>query len=136
MYTFLSGMTPFYGPSDEKIYRSIREDELEFNSAFDDVSPQAKDLLRRMLEKKPNERICVKEALQHEWFGYVATRSSTSSLATSPLSHERMRAVDPIYLKNLLNFTYMSKMHEILYKYFVNQITTKKEREVGLQENL
>lgn len=138
MYTFLSGMTPFFGQSDAEIYENIQEEELVFNANFEGVSSDAKDLITKMLQKDFKKRIGIEEALDHVWFSVAITRNTTKSFDSELDSDLKMRSVDPVHLENLLEFQYKSKMQEILYKYFVNQITSKKEREVSAinEENL
>lgn len=68
LYIMLYGMPPFYDNSNDrgKIIKKIQSKELEF---MDDVeiSESAKDLLKLMLEKNPQERITAQDALKHEW---------------------------------------------------------------------
>jgi serine/threonine protein kinase len=41
---------------------------LENYPALRNVSPEAKDLLMRLLQKDPTKRISTKQALNHKWF--------------------------------------------------------------------
>ncbi|KAL2630634.1 hypothetical protein R1flu_015320 [Riccia fluitans] len=68
-YSMLCGTLPFNGDNIEDLKRKILHEEVEFSHpAWDDVSESAKDLLRKMLEKNPDYRITVDEALSHSWF--------------------------------------------------------------------
>ncbi|KAL3688510.1 hypothetical protein R1sor_014819 [Riccia sorocarpa] len=68
-YSMLCGTLPFKGENLEDLKRKILHDEVEFSHpAWDDVSESAKDLLRKLLEKNPDYRITIDEALSHSWF--------------------------------------------------------------------
>ena len=130
MYVLLSGMTPFCGATDKEIYENIQHQDLVFNQKLDNVSSDAKDLLTRMLTKNFKERISIKDALDHSWFRVTIKKNESLSFNSDSNEYSDMRNVNPIHLKNLLKFRYKSKMQEILYKFFVNHITSKIEREV------
>lgn len=68
MFVCLSGSFPFGGDSAEELIRCVVNDEPNFiPSAWENISPEARSLLMRLLEKDPNKRITVKEAMQEEW---------------------------------------------------------------------
>lgn len=130
MYTLISGIPPFFGQNDTEIFESIRNDELKFNKVFDDVSEEAKDFIRLFLQKDYKTRIELDSALNHPWFESKLRRNQTICFNSDTESDTNMRMVNPQHLKNLINFRYKSKIQEIIFKFYVNQITTKLEREV------
>ena len=69
MYILLCGRYPFYGSSEEEITRKILIGNFNFDDKhFDNVSENAKDLIRKCLIHDKNKRITVKEAIKHEFF--------------------------------------------------------------------
>jgi calcium-dependent protein kinase len=69
MYILLSGKYPFYGSSEEEITKKILTGNFDFNDKhFQDVSENAKDLIKKCLIHDKNKRITVKEAIRHEFF--------------------------------------------------------------------
>ena len=69
MYILLCGKYPFYGSTEEEITRKILIGNFNFDDKhFDNVSENAKDLIRKCLIHDKNKRITVKEALKHEFF--------------------------------------------------------------------
>jgi serine/threonine protein kinase len=69
MYILLCGRYPFYGSSEEEITRKILIGTFNFDDKhFENVSENAKDLIRKCLIHDRNKRISVKEAIKHEFF--------------------------------------------------------------------
>ena len=69
MYILLCGRYPFYGSTEEEITRKILIGNFNFDDKhFDNVSENAKDLIRKCLIHDKNKRITVKEAMKHEFF--------------------------------------------------------------------
>ena len=64
----LNGTLPFDADDLETIIeRTLLEDLYLEGKFWQNVSPEAKDLLMSLLEKEPELRISVKDALQHPW---------------------------------------------------------------------
>ena len=69
LYTLVSGLVPFQGVTKSDVYDESRNGNYSFRSGrFQDVSPECRDLISKMLMVEPDERISVKEALGHDWF--------------------------------------------------------------------
>lgn len=68
-YILLCGYEPFYDErGDQAMFRKILRGEFTFNSPnWDNVSLNAKDLVRRMLALDPKKRITAREAYSHCW---------------------------------------------------------------------
>ena len=69
MYILLCGRYPFYGSSEEEITRKILIGTFNFEDKhFENVSENAKDLIRKCLIHDKNKRISVRDAIKHEFF--------------------------------------------------------------------
>lgn len=69
MYILLCGYPPFYNENDGRLFDSIMAGQYEFHSPYwDNISNQAKDLIRKLLVVSPKERLTAPEAALHEWF--------------------------------------------------------------------
>lgn len=84
MYLLLRGELPFYGKSKNEIINKTvhAEVSLESDSAWTNVSPAGKSLLKGLLTKEPSKRLTAQDALAHEWFASRASqprRYTTSS---------------------------------------------------------
>ena len=73
LYIMLCGKPPYCGKSFEEIFNNILKKEVKFEgSAWRHVSDSCKNLLRKLLEKNPKNRISVSELLYSPW---ITTRS-------------------------------------------------------------
>mmetsp|Transcript_12722 Transcript_12722/g.38367 ORF Transcript_12722/g.38367 Transcript_12722/m.38367 type:complete len:528 (-) Transcript_12722:1419-3002(-) len=68
LYILLSGMPPFYGDTEEQIFKMILRGQVDMQSApWPTISPQAKNLVLQLLMRDPTKRLTASQALQHEW---------------------------------------------------------------------
>ncbi|KAJ6833593.1 phosphoenolpyruvate carboxylase kinase 1 [Iris pallida] len=66
LYVMLAGFVPFYGESAAEIFEKVLRANLRFPAAvFRDVSPAAKDLMRRMLCKDVSRRLSAEQVLKY-----------------------------------------------------------------------
>ena len=65
LYTLLTGSLPFNEKQTAKLYNKIRECKYVLP---ENLSDSAKDLIFRMLQKDPLNRISISEIKQHKWF--------------------------------------------------------------------
>ncbi|XP_076221888.1 uncharacterized protein LOC116426899 isoform X2 [Nomia melanderi] len=69
LYVLLTGCSPFGGDTKQETFCNISRCRLDFpDDLFEDVSEDARDLMRKLMIKDPNERLTVTECLQHSWF--------------------------------------------------------------------
>lgn len=74
IYILLSGYPPFYDDAPPKIFKKITEAKYDFNDpAWENVSDMAKDLIRKLLVRDPEERLTAAECLKHPWLTGGAT---------------------------------------------------------------
>ena len=79
LYILLCGYPPFNGATDKKIIEAVLSGvyTLEEPEWFQ-VSDQAKDLVRQLLRKVPEERISALDALNHPWIQQNANIDTVS----------------------------------------------------------
>lgn len=69
MYYMLSGSFPFTGDDDAKLQASIIRGSVKFNGdIWRNVSDDAKDLIRKLLQVDPTKRYSASKALEHPWY--------------------------------------------------------------------
>ncbi|CAM9111855.1 unnamed protein product, partial [Ectocarpus fasciculatus] len=67
-YIMLGGYPPFYGENKRALVDKIKLGAFKFHEkTWGNVSPLVKDLIRRLLVVKPENRLTAEEALRHEW---------------------------------------------------------------------
>ncbi|XP_074108796.1 uncharacterized protein LOC141533685 [Cotesia typhae] len=96
LYVLLTGCSPFGGDTKQETFCNISRCRLDFpDDLFEDVSEEARDLMRKLMVKDPSQRLTVTECLQHPWFNRTspesplsAPSSSSSSSSSSLSSHQ------------------------------------------------
>lgn len=64
----LSGLSPFVGENDFETMNNVNSCEFSFNyQSFADVSEQAKDFIRSLLQKQSKKRLTAEKAKNHPW---------------------------------------------------------------------
>lgn len=68
LYLMLCGYEPFYGESEMELINANKKAHIDFpDSDWRKISPEAKDLVAKMLKTDPKERITACEAVKHPW---------------------------------------------------------------------
>ncbi|KAI3799568.1 hypothetical protein L1987_34867 [Smallanthus sonchifolius] len=79
LYIMLAGVPPFYGETPADTFEAVLRGNLRFpTKLFRSVSPEAKDLLRKMLCKNVSRRFSAEQVLRHPW---VVSGGETRSMA-------------------------------------------------------
>ena len=75
-YMLLAGQPPFAGDTDREIMKNVQSQPLRFTPArlWAHISPAAKDLVKKLLDRDPRRRITAEEALKHPWMQTARTR--------------------------------------------------------------
>ncbi|MES1922081.1 hypothetical protein MHBO_003599, partial [Bonamia ostreae] len=69
MYVVLRGALPFSGKDRKTIMNRIKTQKLTFSSEkWATISSEAKDLITKLLQIKPENRINITDAMNHSWF--------------------------------------------------------------------
>lgn len=85
LYIMLCGYPPFYGASDPLIFKSILEDQVKFEGeAWQNVSPEAKKFVLRLLDRDEHARPSAEEALNEKgWL--LGEASGTIAVTTTAI---------------------------------------------------
>lgn len=93
-YVLLSGLSPFMGDTDVETFANISGIAYDFDDeAFDPISDDAKDFIRRLLIKNQRKRMSAAECLDHKWLAQVekTSKKSFKELNTDKLKSFLMR---------------------------------------------
>lgn len=114
-YILLVGYPPFNGHNDHEIFTNIVQKPVIFDrDDWRNITPGAINLIMRMLEKNPEERISLDHIFQHNWF--------KRNFKTLKLDHT-------IVLKRLKGFTQLSKLENAVRMYIVQFYDIEKDKE-------
>jgi len=81
IFLLLSGNLPFMGRSQKELFRKIVSGKFEFKEvAWNGISPDAKDLVQKLLVLDPDDRITSSQALRHRWMKASGDRLSRITL--------------------------------------------------------
>ncbi|CAD8209837.1 unnamed protein product [Paramecium octaurelia] len=119
LYIMLCGFPPFNGKNDKEILRNVLFGEYEFEPEFwDTISDDAKNLIRKMLNRDFTQQISAKEALNDPWIQKNA-----------PMAPCKLKAI-----KNLHSFYCKNKVRAGLMQFITTNLMTNEEKEVLLKE--
>lgn len=117
MFILLSGAPPFHGENSEEIFKKIKSGKVSFaDEEWENISKDAKDLIKKLLCVKPAQRLTAAQAIKHKWFKN-ASPLPLNSAATGKL------------FKNLQGFSSELKLQQATYSFIASQLATKKEKE-------
>eukprot|EP00826_Nyctotherus_ovalis_P052798 TRINITY_DN6763_c0_g1_i6.p1 TRINITY_DN6763_c0_g1~~TRINITY_DN6763_c0_g1_i6.p1 ORF type:complete len:573 (+),score=137.58 TRINITY_DN6763_c0_g1_i6:94-1719(+) len=117
MFILLSGSPPFNGENDDEILESVKKGNyLLQGKAWESISRNAKDLLRKMLTYDPKKRISAADAYQHEWF---------EGKEKNTLQPEKVREL----VSNISHFYSIGKLQQAAMMFITTQLMTRKEKE-------
>eukprot|EP00829_Urostomides_striatus_P010151 TRINITY_DN2333_c0_g1_i7.p1 TRINITY_DN2333_c0_g1~~TRINITY_DN2333_c0_g1_i7.p1 ORF type:complete len:457 (-),score=119.21 TRINITY_DN2333_c0_g1_i7:50-1348(-) len=113
LYMLLSGFPPFNAENDEAVMEVVKTGVYDFSDpAWDSISEDAKDLIKKMLTFDQNKRISAAEAYQHKW-----------------IQNQNDVKVSSSVLKNLHKFHATSKLHHASMMYIVTHMMSKEEQQ-------
>uniref|UniRef100_A0A3Q2ZTP2 calcium/calmodulin-dependent protein kinase n=1 Tax=Kryptolebias marmoratus TaxID=37003 RepID=A0A3Q2ZTP2_KRYMA len=84
LYILLVGYPPFWDEDQHRLYQQIKAGAYDFPSPeWDTVTPEAKDLINKMLTINPAKRITAAEALKHPWISVRVTGAILTTMLES-----------------------------------------------------
>lgn len=111
-YVLLVGYPPFFDEDQRKLFKKIKEGRYHFHEDYwSHISPEAMDLIRRMLCVSQKDRWTAKQLLEHPWMTAGAetleAKDLTKSLATLKKFMIRRKfraAADAVIVANRFRF--------------------------------
>jgi calcium-dependent protein kinase len=72
LYVMLSGQFPFHASTPAEVFEKIKKNDVKFLfKEWDEVSNEAKDLIKKLLTKNPKKRYTALQAMDHSWFDII-----------------------------------------------------------------
>ena len=116
LYMFLTGRAPFDGKTQDEIINSIKKKNYdENNPKLLQSSPEVRDLISNLLNKKLESRFSAKEALNHEWFKKFNGRKLFGNFS--------QEEIEP-FINNLFNYSFNSKIQQFVIAFLVHNLPT------------
>jgi len=117
-YVLLTGRPPFYGRDNKEILKKIIRGKVSFPKSTK-LSASAKDFIRKLIKKKPEERMSAADALRHRWL--------RGSAGTQDLGRDLVESIS--------NYSSVSKLKKVLVRMLANQMTKDDHRALQHQFN-
>ncbi|KAJ4431218.1 hypothetical protein ANN_19815, partial [Periplaneta americana] len=100
LYVLLTGCSPFGGDTKQETFCNISQCKLDFpDDLFEDVSEDAKDLMRKLMVKEPSKRLSATECLKHRWFTDIESPCLKPIPASIKCSDTKINKVEEIRTK-------------------------------------
>ena len=116
LYLLLVGSPPFDGDNDSEIWKKIINDEIDYsNPNMKSLSPEAIDLLQKILVKNPDKRLSASEALEHIWIKKYAPHTKVSRVFSRKIYN------------NLKNFREKSQLSTAVVTFITNYMMNDDE---------
>ena len=116
LYLLLVGSPPFDGDNDSEIWKKIINDEIDYsNPNMKSLSPEAIDLLQKILVKNPDKRLSASEALEHIWIKKYAPHTKVSRVFSRKIYN------------NLKNFREKSQLSTAVVTFITNYLMNDDE---------
>jgi len=121
MFILLSGKPPFDGNDDDEILKNVNKGKPSYtDDIWKKVSAEGKDLLRKLLEYKPKNRISAAECLGHPWFKKFLQPTDISAESNE---------VNMNILNNMKCFTGKLKMQQAALSFISVHLISNQEQE-------
>lgn len=112
LYEIISGIRPFYGGTVDDIFKQILNVKVKFKGeAWEGVSGECKDLIKKMLVKDRTHRISIQGVLQHTVFDVIKDQL----IALVPMS----------VVESALSFTAKSKISQSIIKIIIKHLISE-----------
>ncbi|CAO2035734.1 unnamed protein product [Urochloa humidicola] len=119
LYILLSGRQPFWAETQQGIFDAVLKGVIDFDSdPWPGISESAKDLIRRMLNPRPAERLTAHEVLCHPWICGQGVAPD--------------RPLDPAGLSRIKQFSAMNKLKKMALRVIAESVSD--EEIAGLKE--
>ena len=120
LYLLLSGRPPFAGEEDDEVIESVKNGKIDYSSPpFNKLTKNCLDLLKKLLNKDPEQRISAQEALNHKWFDAYDSQQIFNSI--------KDEKTIKILIHNLKTYKRDSIIQDVALAYLVHNFPQMKE---------
>ena len=117
LYILLCGYAPFFGETDEEIFKEVEKGVYDFpKEEWDQVSQEAKNLVQKMIEIDPAKRISALDSMQDVWIKTHETKTKSDKVLAKNV------------LSNMKKFKKNQNFQKLTISFITNQLMLKEER--------
>ena len=124
MYYLLCGNKPFKGNTEEETYKAIKTKDLKFkDKIWDNISDEAKNLIKSMLVKNKKKRININQVLNSDWIIKNICKNNTKEI------HDNKYLKETI-VQNILKFKNINQIQLLALFYVLHNYIDFKNEEI------
>ena len=122
LYILLCGYPPFIGKNNKELYSAIQFQEPDFSGEeWKNISHEAINLIKMLLNKDFKKRISAKDALKHPWF----KMNTTQTVINNKIFSQNNKNI----INRMANFVKENRLKQAVLKFITTQFDLKKEEE-------
>ena len=126
LYILLCGYPPFNGNSNVDIYHNIQNNPPYFNGEeWKDITREAIDLIKCMLNKIPNKRFSAEQCLNHKWFKLLTSKDKNDEKSVEKLGKKLQLKV----INKMADFVKENRLKQAVLQFISTQFNLKKEED-------
>ena len=126
LYILLCGYPPFNGNSNVDIYHNIQNNPPYFNGEeWKDITREAIDLIKCMLNKIPNKRFSAEQCLNHKWFKLLNSKDKNDEKSVEKLGKKLQLRV----INKMADFVKENRLKQAVLQFISTQFNLKKEED-------
>jgi calcium-dependent protein kinase len=119
MYILLCGVPPFFAEEESEIYALVKEGKFSMDGPeWDEISEDAKDLIRCLLKKDITKRYSAEQCMKHTWIRKLKHASKIDST-----SNDKLKKIT----SNIKNFTANQKLQQATLAIIVHNMISKED---------
>ena len=120
LYILLCGSPPFYGKNEKEIFQKILDGNVNFkHKIWNKISEDAKNLVIKLLQVDPSQRLSAAEALEDEWF--------KKNININKINETQSQNNFNIFIKNISEFCAEQKLQQATLAFLVHNFAPKEE---------
>ena len=103
LYVMLCGFPPFYADDNNTLFNMIKTADFEFHSPYwDNVSENAKDLIKKLLVVEPEKRLSTEEILKHPWLTQTVHSKENLSFKEDYIEYKKQSKLKSAIMASLI----------------------------------
>ena len=121
LFILLCGYPPFNGNTNVDIFHAIQNQNPIFGGEeWEDITSEAKDLIKLMLKKNPSERLSAEQCLSHKWFRIMenSERNKTQKIS---------KQIQLNAIQHMAQFVHENRFKQAVLQFISTQFNIQKE---------